>query len=160
MWLQALAPASLPSSPLTWQAALSRLLLLSSLSAGLLMADDFIQQLFTPANQAELELRFVVVVWLFALGLWLCAMPRLVVALLVGLAGMQLIQLSHVSFFGEPLAAPDLVSLVDDFAEVRETGWVSFADHWHVLPSVLLPYALLIALHLWLPRYVRLPRSR
>lgn len=160
MWLQALAPASLPSSPLTWQAALSRLLLLSSLSAGLLMADDFIQQLFTPANQAELELRFVVVVWLFALGLWLCAMPRLVVALLVGLAGMQLIQLSHVSFFGEPLAAPDLVSLVDDFAEVRETGWASFADHWHVLPSVLLPYALLIALHLWLPRYVRLPRSR
>ena len=90
MWLQALAPASLPSSPLTWQAALSRLLLLSSLSAGLLMADDFIQQLFTPANQAELELRFVVVVWLFALGLWLCAMPRLIVALLVGLAGMQL----------------------------------------------------------------------
>lgn len=65
---------------------MSRLLLLSSLSAGLLMADDFIQQLFTPANQAELELRFVVVVWLFALGLWLCAMPRLVVALLVGLA--------------------------------------------------------------------------
>ena len=111
-------------------------------------------------NQAELGLRFVVVVWLFALGLWLCAMPRLVVALLVGLAGMQLIQLSHVSFFGEPLAAPDLVSLVDDFAEVRETGWTSFADHWHVLPSVLLPYALLIALHLWLPRYVRLPRSR
>lgn len=55
MWLQALAPASLPSSPLTWQAALSRLLLLSSLSAGLLMADDFIQQLFTPANQAELS---------------------------------------------------------------------------------------------------------
>lgn len=124
------------------------------------MADDFIQQLFTSANQAELEARFVVVVWLFALGLWLCGMPRLVASLLVLLASMQLIQLSHVSFFGEPLAAPDIVSLFADFAEVRETGWASFADHWHVLPTVLLPYGLLLALHLWLPRHVRLPQSR
>ncbi len=116
------------------------------------MADDFIQQLFTSANQAELEARFGVVVWLFALGLWLCGMPRLVASLLVLLAGMQLIQLSHVSFFGEPLAAPDIVSLFADFAEVRETGWASFADHWHVLPTVLLPSGLLVVLHLLLPQ--------
>ena len=159
MSLAALAPDT-SSQRLPWSLALPRLLLLSTLSAGLLMADDFIQQLFTRANQAELEARFVVVVWLFALGLWLCGMPRLVASLLVLLAGMQLIQLSHVSFFGEPLAAPDIVSLFADFAEVRETGWASFADHWHVLPTVLLPYGLLLALHLWLPRHVRLPQSR
>ena len=157
-----IAPPSPSSShsALGSPAALWRLLVLSSLSSVLLMADDFIQQCFTTANQAELELRFVVVVWLFALGLWLCGMPRLVAALLLMLASMQLIQLSHVSFFGEPLAAPDILSLFADFAEVRETGWASFADHWHVLPSVLLPYGLLLALHLWLPRHLRLPRSR
>ena len=157
-----IAPPSPSSShsALSWPVALWRLLVLSSLSSVLLMADDFIQQCFTTANQAELELRFVVVVWLFALGLWLCGMPRLVAALLLMLASMQLIQLSHVSFFGEPLAAPDILSLFADFAEVRETGWASFADHWHVLPSVLLPYGLLLALHLWLPRHLRLPRSR
>ena len=142
MSLATLAPDA-SANRLPWTLALARLLLLSTLSAGLLMADDFLQQLFTSANQAELEARFVVVVWLFALGLWLCGMPRLVASLLVLLAGMQLIQLSHVSFFGEPLAAPDIVSLFADFAEVRETGWASFADHWHVLPTVLLPYGLL-----------------
>ncbi|PTS82297.1 sulfatase [Pseudomonas sp. HMWF032] len=137
-----------------------RLLALTCLSSLLLMADDFIQQLFTSANQAELELRFVVVVWLFSLSLWLVAMPGLVTALLVVLCTMQLIQLSHISFFGEPLTGPDIVSLFNDFAEVRETGWHSFADHWHVLPSVLLPYALLIFLHRWVPSQIDLPRSR
>lgn len=137
-----------------------RLLALTTLSSLLLMVDDFIQQLFTTANQAELELRFVVVVWLFSLALWLVAMPRLVTALLVLLGSMQLIQLSHISFFGEPLSGPDIASLFSDFAEVRETGWHSFADHWHVLPTVLLPYASLIALHRWVHARIDLPRSR
>ena len=137
-----------------------RLMALTTLSSLLLMADDFIQQLFTAANQAELELRFVVVVWLFSLALWLVAMPRLVTALLVLLGGMQLIQLSHISFFGEPLSGPDIASLFSDFAEVRETGWHSFADHWHVLLAVLLPYAALITLHRWVPSRMDLPRSR
>lgn len=151
-------PRSLP--PSGWRQGSLRLILLASLSCLLLLADDFIQQLFTPANQAELELRFVLVVWLFALGAWLCAMPRLVAGILAMLAGMQLIQLSHVSFFGEPLNATDLASLFGDLAEVRETGWHSLDDHWHVLPSVLLPYGLLIFLHLWLPRRLPVPRSR
>lgn len=159
MSLTALAPAP-SSAPLPWKTATVRLLVLSVVSSLLLMADDFIQQLFTQANQAELELRFVFVVWLFSLALWWCGMPRLVSALLVLLGSMQLIQLSHVSFFGEPLAAQDIVSLFGDFAEVRETGWNSFGDHWHVLPSVLLPYGLLLLLHNLIPRRVRLPQSR
>lgn len=136
------------------------LLLLSSLSSLLLIADDFLQQLFTPANQAELELRFVLVVFLFSFALWLCNMPRLVSLLLGMLASMQLIQLGHVSFFGEPLNAMDVASLFNDWAEVQETAWHSVADHWHVLPSVLLPYGLLWWLHWHLPERVALPRSR
>lgn len=157
--LSVLAP-SRPAGSSARQGRMLRLLLLSTLSSLLLMADDFIQQLFTPANQAELELRFVFVVWLFSLALWLCGMPRLVAALLVLLCSMQLVQLSHVSFFGEPLNAPDIAALFDDLAEVRETGWHSFADHWHVLPSVLLPYGLLLALHWRVPARLDLPRSR
>lgn len=157
--LSAIAPSS-RSSSLGWRQATLRLVLLSTLSSLLLMADDFIQQLFTSANQAELELRFVVVVWLFSLAAWLCGMPRLVAGLLVLLGGMQLVQLGHVSFFGEPLNAADIASLFDDLAEVRETGWHSINDHWHVLPTVLVPYGLLLFLHLWLPGRVRLPRSR
>lgn len=159
MSLTTLAPAP-SSAPLPWKTATVRLLLLSLLSSLLLMADDFIQQLFTTANQAELELRFVFVVWLFSLALWWCGMPRLVSAVLILLGSMQLIQLSHVSFFGEPLAAQDIVSLFGDFAEVRETGWNSFSDHWHVLPSVLLPYGLLLLMHNLIPRRMRLPQSR
>jgi len=74
MSLTALAPAP-SSAPLPWKTATARLLVLSLLSSLLLMADDFIQQLFTTANQAELELRFVFVVWLFSLALWWCGMP-------------------------------------------------------------------------------------
>lgn len=139
---------------------LIRLLALSVISCLLLMADDFIQKIFTDNNQAELELEFVFVVWLFSLSLWLVAMPRLVTGILILLASMQLMQLSHVSFFGEPLSAPDITSFFVDFAEVRETTLHSFSDHWHVLPSVLLPYSLLIYLHIAIPSKVDIPRSR
>lgn len=160
--IAALSPrtASSATPPASRGRLLLNLLLLSSLSSVLLMADDFLQQLFTPANHAELELRFVLVVFLFSLALWLCAMPRLVSALLVMLAGMQLIQLGHVSFFGEPLNAMDIASLFSDWAEVQETAWHSLGDHWNVLPSVLLPYGLLLWLHRTLPARIALPRSR
>ncbi len=157
--LAAIAPAPSRHAP-GWRQSTLRLLALSTLSSLLLMADDFIQQLFTAANQAELELRFVAVVWLFSLGAWLCGMPKVVAAVLVLFAGMQLVQLSHVSFFGEPLNAADIASLFGDLAEVRETGWHSLGDHWHVLPTVLLPYGLLLFLHTWLPGRIRLPHSR
>ncbi|MFW9606197.1 MAG: sulfatase-like hydrolase/transferase [Pseudomonas sp.] len=142
-----------------WRAVIN-LLLLSTLSSGLLITDDFIQQLFISTNHAELEWNFVAAVWLFSLALWLCHWPRLSTTLLSAFALMELVQLGHISFFGEPLSAIGLKGLFDDFAEVRQTGVHSFFDHWHVLPSVLVPYGLLITLHLLLPHRIALPRNR
>ena len=65
---------SLPSRHLTRRYLPARYLpLLATLSCLLLLADDVIQQWFTSINHAELELRYVLVLWLFSLGLWLAA---------------------------------------------------------------------------------------
>ncbi|WP_278438887.1 phosphoethanolamine transferase [Pseudomonas oryzihabitans] len=136
------------------------LLLLSSLSCLLLLADDFLQQGFTPNNRAELEAGYVAALWVFSLALWLSNLPRLAAFILLGFALMQLMQLGNLSFFGEPLSAIDIQALLGDTAEVRQTLWLSLPEHWPVLLCVGLPYGLLIALHLQLPGRVPLPASR
>ncbi|WP_342650588.1 hypothetical protein [Pseudomonas sp. REB1044] len=126
-------------------AAWLRLLVLASLSCVLLLADDFIQQRFSPNNRAELEAGWVAGLWVFCLVLWLCNLRGLVVAILSVFAGMQLLQLANISFFGEPLSAIDIRSLLREPGEVRQTAWHSLGAHWHAAFSVLLPYSLLIA---------------
>lgn len=124
------------------------LLLLSSLSCLLLLADDVLQQGFTPNNRAELEAGYVAALWVFSLALWLSNLPRLAAVILLGFALMQLLQLGNLSFFGEPLSAIDIQALLGDTAEVRQTLWLSLPEHWPVLLCVGLPYGLLITLHL------------
>lgn len=136
------------------------LVALATLSCLLLLADDFLQQLFTPNNHAELEAGYVAILWLFSLGLWLCNLRWLSTTILVLFAAMQLMQLANISFFGEPLTAIDIQSLLNDPGEVRETAADSFAQHWPVLLCVAIPYGLLLALHWRLPGRIRLPESR
>jgi len=76
----------------------------ATLATALLLLDDVIHQQFVAANQAELELRYVAVLLLFALGLTLLGRRWLVWPLLALLAAMQLVQLGNISFAGEPLA--------------------------------------------------------
>lgn len=122
----------------TWPA----ITLFSLVTACFLMLDDWMQQLYTPNNKAEFELRYFMVLWLFSLSLWLVGSRLLTFSVFFLFAGMQIIQLSHVSFFGEPLTPPDILNLVRDFPDVKESAFDSFADHWLVIPSVLLPYSL------------------
>lgn len=136
------------------------LLLLASLTCLLLLSDDFLQQLFSPNNRAELEAGYVVALWVFSLALWLCNLPRLAALILLLFAAMQLMQLGNLSFFGEPLSAIDIQAMLGDTAEVRQTLWLSLPQHWPVLLCVGLPYGLLIALQLRLPGRVALPASR
>lgn len=124
-----------------------RAIVFASLCCLLFLADDFIQQFFIEANQAELELRYVLMLWLFALALWLAASRWLVAVILPILAIMQLIQLGNISYFGEPLTPADLTSLFGSFADVYETGVHHFGDHWPVLVAVLLPYSLLMYIY-------------
>ncbi|MDH0646588.1 phosphoethanolamine transferase [Pseudomonas sp. GD03858] len=141
-------------------AAWLRLCALASLSCALLLADDFIQQLFTGNNRAELEAGWVAGLWAFCAALWLCNLRVVVVAILLLFAGMQLLQLANISFFGEPLSAVDIRSLLREPGEVGLTAWHSLGAHWPAALSVGLPYALLLALHGWLPGRVSLPASR
>ncbi|KAB0548328.1 phosphoethanolamine transferase [Pseudomonas argentinensis] len=144
------------SAPRAWLS----LLALATLSCALLLADDFLQQLFTTNNHAELEAGYVAVLWLFSLGLWLCNLRPLSMGILTLFAVMQLMQLANISFFGEPLTAIDIQSLLNDPGEVRETAAHSLAQHWPVLLCVGIPYGLLLALHWRLPGRVSLPQSR
>ncbi|MDH0304746.1 MULTISPECIES: phosphoethanolamine transferase [unclassified Pseudomonas] len=141
-------------------AAWLRLCALASLSCVLLLADDFIQQLFTGNNRAELEAGWVAGLWAFCVALWLCNLRVVVVAILLLFAGMQLLQLANISFFGEPLSAVDIRSLVREPGEVGLTAWHSLGAHWPAALSVALPYVLLVTLHWRLPGRVALPASR
>lgn len=136
------------------------LLALATLSCALLLIDDFLQQLYTANNRAELELSYVAALWLFSLALWLCNLRWLAAAILTVFAGMQVLQLANISFFGEPLNAIDIQAMLADGAEVRQTALHSFARHWPALLCVLVPYGLLLFLHLRLPGRVSLPASR
>lgn len=150
---------SLPRSPGAYRPWLN-LMLLASLSCLLFLTDDFLQQLFTAGNRAELELGYGVTLWLFSAALWLCNLRAMTVAILLLFALMQLMQLGNISFFGEPLSAIDIQSLLNDPSEVRQTALHSAAQHWPVLLCVVLPYGLLLALHLGMPGRVALPQSR
>lgn len=118
-------------------------ILWATIATGLLLLDDVIQQRFTPANLAEFELRYVAVLWLFALGMTLLASRWLVWPLLALLAGMQLVQLGNLSFTGEPLAPAELVSLFGQPGEVWQTARHHWRDHWPVLLAVGAPYVAL-----------------
>ena len=151
---------SLPSRHLTRRYLPARYLpLLATLSCLLLLADDVIQQWFTSINHAELELRYVLVLWLFSLGLWLAANRWLTALVLTLLAGMQLIQLGNMAYTGMPLLPSDLSGLFGEFADVQQTAVAQLGNHWHVLPSVLLPYGALFVLHMRLTPRIS-PRAR
>ena len=97
--------------------------------------------------------------WLFSLGLWLAANRWLTALVLTLLAGMQLIQLGNMAYTGMPLLPSDLSGLFGEFADVQQTAVAQLGNHWHVLPSVLLPYGALFVLHMSLTPRIS-PRAR
>lgn len=136
------------------------LLALTTLSCLLLLSDDFLQQLYTPNNRAELELSYVVVLWLLSAALWLANLRWVSVAILLLFATMQLMQLANISFFGEPLSAIDIQALIKEPAEVRLAAAASFTQHWPALLCVALPYTMLLVLHIYVGKQIALPHSR
>ena len=136
------------------------LLILTTSSCALLLLDDFLQQLYTPNNRAELELSFVFALWVFSAALWLCNKPGIVTAILVLFAFMQMIQLANISFFGEPVNAIDIQAMLKEPDEIIQTARHSLDQHWLALICVLLPYGLLLILHNYAPGRIKLPTSR
>ncbi|GGY55532.1 hypothetical protein GCM10011297_30360 [Bacterioplanes sanyensis] len=117
-----------------------------------MLCDDFLQQLYSSANHAQLEGSYVAAILLVNICLWFSG-QRWLVWLLVGMfALMQLLQLSHISFTGEPLTPYDISKL---FAEREEIGVATVhaaPHHWPVLVVWALPWGLT----LWLfQRYLQ-----
>lgn len=130
---------------------------LGMISTLFLLGDDWIQQEFIQSNQAELELRYVLVLWLFATGLWLSRLPWLSTIVLAMFAVLEFIQLCHISYFGAPLGPADISNMIDNWEDVREAGMVSLNDHWHVIPAICVPYGILIAMHHFMQIPVSVP---
>lgn len=131
-----------------------RLLLLTSLCALLLISDDFLQQIYTDNNQAEIELVFVIVVWAVSACLWLSGRRWFVNCIIGYFAVLQLMQLSHISFTGMPLAPYDIGKMFSERMEIGIAIRSSLQDHWPVLLAWGLPYlALFVIYNRGLPRY-------
>lgn len=132
-------------------------LVLALITTVLFVIDDFLQQLYTSRNQAILEPSHVLGMFGFSLGLWWSRSRWLAVTVLALFAFMQLFQLSHISYVGQPLNPVDISRAAGEWGEISEVAGVAWIDHWPVLLAVGVPYALLCALFWrYLPRH-RLP---
>ena len=126
--------------------------LLSLLTTVLMLSDDFLQQLYTENNQAELEPAYVFVIWVLNLCLWLAGRRWFANLILTLFAFMQLLQLCNISFIGEPLTAYDISKLLSEREEIRTAAGAAADTHWPVLLAWGLPYGALFAIfNQWLP---------
>ncbi|MBQ2174177.1 MAG: hypothetical protein II453_03555, partial [Alphaproteobacteria bacterium] len=62
---------------------------------------------------------------------------------IAGLCTLQLMQFSIMSFFGRYLMAYDFTALFDEFNDIFLSATGAFANHWKVIPTVLIPFGLL-----------------
>ena len=127
-------------------------LLLSVLTSVLMLSDDFLQQLYTANNQAELEPSYVFVIWVLNGLLWMSGRRWFANLILALFAFMQLLQLCNISFIGEPLTAYDISKLLSEREEIGTSASAAARTHWPVLLAWGLPYgALFFVFNTWLP---------
>ncbi len=119
---------------------------LTLLSTTLMLLDDFLQQLYTGNNQARLETSYVVGMLAFNAGLW-WSRSRWLTSLVLGLfALMQLMQLAHISYVGQPLNPVDISRMAEEWGEITEVADAAWKDHWPMMLAWGLPYVALFAL--------------
>lgn len=111
-----------------------------------MLSDDFIHQLFTKSNQAELEAEYVAVLYFLNLCLWASGKRWFVMSIAGMFAIMQLIQLAHISITGSPLTPYDLGKAVDEWAEIQLALRHALVHHWYVFIAWGVPYTLLMLL--------------
>ena len=121
---------------------------LSLLSMLLLISDDLLQQLYTRNNRAELELSYVLAMMAFSFALWASGRRWFVMPIIMLFASMELLQLAHISYIGQPLSPVDISRLYSEWSEVSAVLPSALPDHWPVLLVWGIPYSLL-ALLFW-----------
>lgn len=120
----------------------------SCLTTTTMLSDDFLHQLFTSNNQAEIEVEYVCVLLVVNICLWLSGSKSFALAVVGLFAGMQIIQLGHISITGSPLTPYDLSKAWTEQVEICLAIVDAVNRHWYVLVAWGIPYALLTALFL------------
>ena len=128
----------------------------------LLLSDDFLQQLYTTHNHAQLEASYVASMLALNLAFWCSGRRWFVMPVLFLFAVMQFFQLAHLSYIGQPLTPVDISRLVTEWDEVSSVVDDAMRAHWPVLLVWGLPYGALAGLYWrYLPqtgvRYVGVP---
>lgn len=121
----------------------TRFILLVLFSTLLFISDDFLQKLYTSNNQAILESSHLLGMFGFSLGLWWTRSRWLVSLVLMLFAGMQMFQLSYISYVGQPLNPIDISLIGREWNEITEVANSAWVDHWPVLLAVGIPYGML-----------------
>lgn len=117
-------------------------LFLALLLALALLVPDYIAKIFTENNQAAISKIFVT--GIFALSFFLSFSPRKIVFWLVGFfLIIELIQFSHLFYYGNLITASKLKLLVEDFDEVCVASKEAISYLYFVPLIVALPYSLI-----------------
>ncbi|SET09723.1 sulfatase-like hydrolase/transferase [Thorsellia anophelis] len=115
-------------------------LILAALSSLLMQSDDYIQKLFTEANQATFELKFTLSLLGFHLLLWLAGNRTLALTVISLFAVMQFIQLLHISYLGRPLDPTTITSSLKETGDISSAVQGTLTEHLHIILAVVIPF--------------------
>ncbi len=98
----------------------------------------------------EYKIRWTFLVMKFlvplSLGLVLCKNKWIMLSTLILLFAIQMMQFSRLDYFGQPLAPSDFIAMIDEWHDVAHGAGAAFSEHWKIIPIVLIPFALILAL--------------
>lgn len=116
--------------------------LLAILTSLLMQSDDFIQKLFTDANQSKFEIKFTLSLFAFHLLLWLSGNRILALTIMSIFAVMQFIQLLHISYLGRPLDPTTMTSSLGEADDISSAVRGTLTEHLHLILAVVLPFGI------------------
>ena len=117
-------------------------LLLVSTSVLLFLSDDFLQKIYTDANQSQLELKYVLILYALSASLWFSGskvVPRVVLGVF---ALIELIQISYISYAGTPINPIDISKVLSDSGDITKVIASEWMNHYLSILAVAIPYTL------------------
>ncbi len=132
--------------------------LLICVTTSLMLADDFLQQIFSDNNLATIEPSYLLVIFVLNLLLWIGGHRWFALLVTALFAAMQLAQLTHISITGSPLAPYDIGKFFAASGEIVLALTYSWRDHAYLVLVWLLTWGACLMLFVWfLPRVAPRP---
>lgn len=116
--------------------------MLAIVTSLLMQSDDYIQKLFTDANQAKFEIKFTLSLFAFHLLLWLAGNRTLAIIIMTVFAVLQFSQLLHISYLGRPLDPTTISSSFVEANDISSAVRGTLTEHLHLLLAVVLPFVI------------------